>query len=195
MQQLAVGFAREDISPLVPVHMGGYGYRSAKSVGVHDDLTLNAVALSDGAQRVVILVYDLVSFDLEGDAEIKGAVAAATDLPIDAIITNTSHTHAGPMTVHDAYQPYEPAYMGMVIQRSCLAAQVALADQQPASLSVGEAPLDIGHNRRLKAEHGVSLSSNPAGQTWHAVDVWRLQRAHGAPCRARPALSLLLGRR
>ncbi|MHB9033861.1 MAG: neutral/alkaline non-lysosomal ceramidase N-terminal domain-containing protein [Anaerolineae bacterium] len=180
MKQLLVGFGRELITPAVPVHMAGYGWRFATSIGVHDDLYVKAIAFSDGAHTVLLLAFDLVSFDLESDKEIKGAVSAATGLPVDAIITNTSHTHAGPMVVRSAYQPFEPAYFGTMLHCTTRAALTALADLSTAALSVGSASVLIGRNRRkVVAQGDVAMVPNPEGQSLPEVDIWHLQRANG----------------
>lgn len=180
MNTLMVGFARERITPDRPVHMAGYGYRNGLSLGVHDDLYANAVALSNGIETVLILTTDLVSFDLEGNNELKGAIRAATGLAQESIITNTSHTHAGPMVVRNAYQPFEAVYFGLLLVTCAQAARQALATLSSATLHVGAAPLDIGKNRRFRTSEGaVSMIPNPAGQTLPEVTVWRLQRACG----------------
>jgi neutral ceramidase len=180
MNTLRVGFARADITPDRPVHMAGYGWRSALSRGVHDRLFANAVALSDGAATVLILATDLVSFDLEGNTELKGALSAATGLPPESILTNTSHTHAGPMVVRSAYQPFEAAYFGSLLVICAQAAVRALDILTPARLFVGTAALDIGKNRRYRTPEGeVAMVPNPGGQSLPQVTVWRLQRAEG----------------
>lgn len=180
MNTLMVGFARERITPDKPVHMAGYGYRKGLSLGVHDDLYANAVAFSNGIETVLVLATDLVSFDLEGNSEFKGAIRAATGLALDSIITNTSHTHAGPMVVRNAYQPFEAAYFGSLLVTCAQAARRALATLSPTTLQVGAAPLDIGKNRRFRTSEGaVAMIPNPAGQTLPEVTVWRFQRACG----------------
>ncbi len=180
MSYLQVGFGREDITPDMPVHMGGYGYRYHPSQGVHDKLYANAVALSDGAHTILLLACDVVSFDLEGDRELKGAVSAATALPSDAIITNTSHTHAGPMVVRSAYQPFEPEYYGALMFKAASAARQALATRSEATLWIGAAPVDIGANRRRMTPKGqVTLEKNPGGQALPEVTVWQFKRVSG----------------
>jgi len=177
MNILQVGIGREDITPETPVHMGGYGYRYDRSLAVHDRLFTNAIALSDGARTVLLLAFDLVSFDLEGDHELKGVVSTAIGLPPEAIITNTSHTHAGPMVVRSAYQPFEAGYFGSVMFKAATAARQALASLADSTLSVGSAPVDIGTNRRRKTAQGrVSLDANPGGQRLPEVTVWHLKR-------------------
>lgn len=177
MKQLLVGFGRAVITPTSAVHMAGYGYRDHPSIGIRDNLYANAVALSDGIRTVLLMALDIVSLDLEGDAELKGAVHQATGLPVAAIITNTSHTHAGPMVVRRAYQPFEPEYFGAMLIHSARAASQALATMVPASLSVGAAPVDIGANRRHRSHDGsITISQNPEGLTLPEVTVWYFER-------------------
>lgn len=178
MGAFQVGFGREDITPQMPVHMGGYGYRSETNVGIHDRLRVSSVALSDGAHTILLLALDVVSLDLEGDNELKGAVSAATGLARELIITNTSHTHAGPMVVRSAYQPFEPVYFGWLVYQATVAARQALATLADATLWVGEAPVDVGLNRRKWQEGQVALAANPEGQRLPEVTVWQLKRSN-----------------
>ncbi|MHB1354399.1 MAG: hypothetical protein ACYCZF_00320 [Anaerolineae bacterium] len=180
MTQLMVGFARARITPDKPVHMAGYGYRNKLNLAVRDNLYANAIAFTNGAETVLILATDLVSFDLEGNTELKGAIRAATGLALNSIITNTSHTHAGPMVVRNAYQPFEAAYFGSLLVNCAQVARQALATLSPATLHVGAAPLDIGKNRRFRTSEGVvAMVPNPVGQTLPEVTVWRFKRACG----------------
>lgn len=181
MRELSVGHARVRITPRYPVHMAGYGYRSAKSAGVHDDLFVNAVYLTDGTNRALLLALDLCSLDDESLLELKGAIDERTGLIPDEVLVNTSHTHAGPMVTRQAYQPFEPAYLGAVILRAAEAAAQAVGDAQPATLAVGAAPAEIGGNRRqTKPDGSVVLGVNPDGETLQEITIWRLAR-DGAP--------------
>ncbi len=177
IKRLMAGHGRICITPRRPVHMAGYGYRSAVSTGVHDDLYANAVYLDDGSTRALIVALDLCSFDRESLLELKGAIEARTGLNPDEVLVNTSHTHAGPMTTRRAYQPFEPGYLGAVILWAAEAAAEAIEDAQPAVLAVGRAPVEIGGNRRQTNPDGtVSLGVNPQGETLPEVTVWRLVR-------------------
>ncbi len=177
MRELWVGHARARITPRYPVHMAGYGYRSGKSVGIHDDLYANAIYLKDGERRVLLLALDLCSLDVESLLEIKGAIDERTGLAAHEVLVNASHTHAGPMVTRRAYQPFEPGYLGAVILRASEAAARAIDDARPATLAVGGAPVQIGGNRRqIKGDGSVVLGVNPAGETLQEVTVWRLAR-------------------
>ncbi|MGI6379739.1 MAG: neutral/alkaline non-lysosomal ceramidase N-terminal domain-containing protein [Anaerolineae bacterium] len=177
MKRLMAGHGRVRITPRYPVHMAGYGYRSAKSAGVHDDLFANAVYLTDGSSRALIVALDLCSFDDESLLELKGAIEARTGLEPAEVLVNTSHTHAGPMTTRRAYQPFEPGYLGGAIVWTAEAAAAAIQDAQPAALAVGRAPVEIGGNRRQFSPDGtVTLGVNPEGETLQEVSVWRLIR-------------------
>ena len=97
MSDLQIGHARACITPPVGVVMMGYGARSDPSVAIHDDLSANAVALSDGVQRLVVLALDVCEMPLYTTHLLKGAIMEATGLEPDQILINTSHTHAGPV--------------------------------------------------------------------------------------------------
>jgi len=177
MTELLLGHGRSLITPRHRVHMAGYGYRSAKNAGIHDDLYANAVYLMDGTQRALLLTLDLCSLDAESVLEVKGAIDERCGVTPGEILLNTSHTHAGPMVTRHAYQPFEPAYLGAVILRASEAACHAVGDARPAKLAVAKAPVEIGGNRRqTKPDGSVVLGVDPEGETLQELTVWKFSR-------------------
>lgn len=63
-QQLHVGHRRIRITPPVGTFLMGYASRTEPSEGVHDNLYANAVALSDGDQRIVLVTLDVCSLEV-----------------------------------------------------------------------------------------------------------------------------------
>ena len=60
--RLQAGWAKRIITPLIGTPMGGYSARKngKKSVGVHDDLYVRAMALSDGQDLAVLVGSDML---------------------------------------------------------------------------------------------------------------------------------------
>lgn len=106
MTELLVGHDRECITPPEPVYMMGYGARNERSIGIHDDLFVNAVALSDGEQRVVLVAMDVCEMDVNCVQVLKGVIGEVNELAPEEIIINTSHTHAGPMICPGPYSRF-----------------------------------------------------------------------------------------
>jgi neutral ceramidase len=154
MKTILVGHGRECITPPEHVYMMGYGARNEPSLGIHDDLFANAVALSDGEQRVVVLALDVCEMDINCIQVLKGVIGEVNELTSAEIIINTSHTHAGPMICAGPYSRFEAYVYGVMAVRSAEAVAQALADMQPATLKIGAAPLDIGCSRRQTQPDG-----------------------------------------
>jgi hypothetical protein len=162
--------------------MVGYGSRTDGAEAVHDDLFVNAVALSDGGDPVLMVAFDLCLLTHELAAIFKEAITGETGLAANRIFLNTSHTHAGP-TLGAWGTPTEQAlaYRARTITDTVAAAQEALDDLKLARLRVGSAALDIGCNRReMLADGTVILGHNPAGPTVKRVTTWALAR-EGVP--------------
>ncbi|MHB9034276.1 MAG: neutral/alkaline non-lysosomal ceramidase N-terminal domain-containing protein [Anaerolineae bacterium] len=155
MKHLLAGHGRECITPPEHVYMMGYGARNEPSVGIHDDLFVNAIALSDGEQRVVVVALDVCEMDVSCVLMLKGVIGEVNDLEPAEIIINTSHTHAGPMICPGPYSRFEAHYFGVMATRAAQAVAQALEDMRPAKLGVGSAPLDIGASRRQMQPDGT----------------------------------------
>jgi len=176
-QQLLVGHARQDITPPVGTYLMGYASRTEPSQALHDRLHANAVALSDGEQRAVILALDICWLDLPEVAILKEAIRERTGLGPEAVLANFSHTHAGPMVARFARDTFDEAYFSELVARSVEAVASALDDLRPAALETSWAYADIGTNRRERAEDGrIILGLNPEGQTLGEATVWRFRR-------------------
>ncbi len=166
MEALMVGYAQACITPPVGIRMLGYAVRTEPAQGIHDDLTARAVALSAGDTTVLVLTLDVCWLDLREVALLKGAIADEVGVSLDAILVNTSHTHAGPAVARLLPDTtIEAQYVNEMVQKAVGTAAAAMADRQPASLLVGSAPVDIGCNRR--ALEGPCLPEATA---------WRLSR-------------------
>ncbi len=94
---LKAGWAAVEITPPVGTPLSGYGDRQGRpSTGIHDELYVRALALSDGKDTVVIVGSDMLIVP-DNIANIARADAAAeTSLTPNDILFNASHTHCGP---------------------------------------------------------------------------------------------------
>jgi len=153
-ERFQVGFGEVNITPEGSVPLAGYYYKRL-STGVHDPLHARALAVSDGTNRVVLCVADLVSVAADLVKETRRLVTDRTALPDDHLIIAAIHTHTGPGLREDS--PYRAALPGMFSE----AIVQALEHLVPCDLSVGwsEAP-DIAFCRRYRMKDG-SVRTNP----------------------------------
>lgn len=174
-----VGWARVCITPPVGIWMSGYASRTRGATDVHDDLYANAVVFSDGKSTAAVLAFDVLAFDLQGVEKIKLAAADATGLPVGAILTNTSHTHAGPAVMSEGKFPgFDETYFNRLMCAAVEATRSATDDLTPAVVAVGAAPVDIGCNRRERTSQGeIILGLNRDGPRLAEVAVWHVRRA------------------
>lgn len=75
--------------------MAGYMARTGPAIGVHDELTVGALALRCGDRRLVVVVADLAAVD----SRLVDEVAAAAGLDRTELVLCASHTHSGPAGV------------------------------------------------------------------------------------------------
>jgi len=178
MASVQVGHARRDITPPVGTWMAGYAARKEPCRAIHDPLEVNVVALSDGDTRIVMAAFDLCSLDLESVSSVKKEVLASAGIGPQQVMTNTSHTHAGPVVRCRRPEQFDADYFRGVLSSAAEAAAEAVEDLSPARLSVGAAPLDIGCNRRERVPEGeIILGVNREGPRLAEVTVWRFTRA------------------
>ncbi len=65
MGVLRAGVASIDITPDLPVQMGGYSSRTALSEGVRDRLIARVAAFENNGKRLVLVSYDLWDLTLK----------------------------------------------------------------------------------------------------------------------------------
>jgi neutral ceramidase len=178
------GFARVVITPDEPMWLSGYGSRTKPAEGKLHDLFARAATFRDAAGTTAVLVStDLVGLSPEMADTVCDAVAKRHGLQRSAIMLTCSHTHCGPaldqklshMLAMDgddwkqvkAYQQVLNAKLIDVIGR-------AIADLQPARVSLGRGSCGFAANRR------PPIGTGPYD---HDVPVLRVASADGANLR------------
>lgn len=135
-KSLRVGFGRAKITPTMEVYISGGGNPKRLSTGILDDLYVTCVALTDEAENTVLVFTE----DMQQvsspfiDPAVEGVVAA-TGVPQDKIIIAATHTHSAPgqHLGRHGIKEFQPIYTAGMIK----AAEEAMADRTPASVSVG----------------------------------------------------------
>jgi hypothetical protein len=92
---LFAGFAREAITPGLPVWLAGFGWMRP-AWRVHDDLYARALVLKQGDEKLALVALDLIGVQLFDIKRIKDRIDGFG--PNQVIIAST-HTHSGPDTM------------------------------------------------------------------------------------------------
>jgi hypothetical protein len=164
---LLAGFARVKITPPLGTPLSGFGDRDfdpAGARGVHDDLFVRALYLSQGNQVAIIMGFDLLFFSREEADRFKGAVGNKLGLTSRQILLNTSHTHTGPKVGNWYYSPSDPLYLQDLEAKILSAAVQAKRAAEPVTIWAGETRTTVPLSRRLRLGDGtVKFAPNPAG--------------------------------
>ena len=133
---LRAGFGREDITPQTSVPMGGYGNSNQRmSEGVDSPLYATCIAFSYGEETVLLFTVDMLNTEWFPSA--RPVISKATGVPEDRILASATHTHYSPDLFSS--DPAGGAYGQVLYTGMAKAAEYALADLAPATLSAGKA--------------------------------------------------------
>jgi hypothetical protein len=102
LPRLKAGYAAADITPAPGVTLSGFAARrNQPSVGVHDPLTVHALALEQGDQRVLLLSFDLLAIGepLVRDIDRVLDASIGNSFPSRVRILSCTHTHSAPATI------------------------------------------------------------------------------------------------
>ena len=188
MNTLKAGFSRVNITPMLGIGMAGY-FIPRHADGVLDELEINALALSCGDTKVVLMSMDHCGLVQEVVNPIREHVSQVTGLPWEAIYIHTTHTHTGPFMNANPTEPLEIEYAQSVKHKMADAARMALDDLKDARMGygIGHAP-NIAFVPRFRMKDG-SVRTNPGvdnpeilapiGDVDERVNVLRFDRCDG----------------
>lgn len=155
--RLSAGWAAKSIVPTIGTPLAGYGARNGKpSTGVHDEIYVKALALSDGSDTAVLIGSDMLLVPNNVADLVRVKVVQETPLNANDLLFNASHTHdapgawapgfAGNMT-GGAYDPKIVTFLADAFSEAIIAAYKAM---EPASYAVGnvDAPEYIRNRER-----------------------------------------------
>lgn len=164
---LRAGWAQRDVTPEIGHPMAGYGGRKndKKSEGIHERIMVRALALSDGADTVVLLGSDLLQTLPNMLDLIEPKIQQAVGLTNGNILYTSSHTHCGPggfapgMIAEEAFGEYSPAYLSRLSNDIADAIIEAVQSMSPARFAHGavEAPEYIRNRCRADAPVDATL--------------------------------------
>ena len=160
MDKLYAGFARVDITPMLGIGLAGY-YKPRVAEGILDELEINALALSYGEEKAVLLSVDHLGIVQELSERYRIHISNVTGIPTDCIYIHATHTHTAPFLNPDSEDILEQEYAQMVCRKMADASRIALADMKPTKMGwgIGTAP-DVAFVRRFRMKDG-SVRTNP----------------------------------
>lgn len=160
MNQLQVGFARVNITPMLGIKIRGY-FQTRIADGVLDELEINALAFKCGEQSAILLSIDHCGLPREVAIEYRRHISEVTGIPMDAICICATHTHTAPFLEKDSGDEIKQEYYTYVYHKIADAAKLALENLKPARMGWGNgnAP-NVSFIRRFRMKDG-SVRTNP----------------------------------
>lgn len=137
---LKAGAAKAVITPEWPVYLGGYYYVNTRSLGVHDDLHVRALALNDGENTLIFMTLDVVIMGGVFSNEVKQMIQDKLGVPPENVTVSATHTHTGPEGYYEEFGKYPKEYdpkLKQFMQEKCLeAATRAVESMKPATMQI-----------------------------------------------------------
>ena len=185
---LQAGFSRVDVTPPLGSDLSGYFYRRAAK-GVRDPLYVNALAIRDEEQTVILMAIDYIGVKLDPNIKIRNMIAERTGVPADHIILAALHQHTTPCLANPekgATVLKDKIFIEVLCRKIADAAVMAVADLREATMShaADQVAEPIAFVRRYFAADG-SVQTNPdtakytlTGRCAEADNTVRLVRFH-----------------
>ncbi|MCC6486733.1 MAG: neutral/alkaline non-lysosomal ceramidase N-terminal domain-containing protein [Candidatus Hydrogenedentes bacterium] len=176
---LQAGWGSARLTPPVGTPLAGFGDREGKpSTGIHDELEVKAVALSDGKDTVVLVGSDMLIVPDNIANAVRAQVAEKTGLSADDILFNASHTHSGP----GAWGPGVMASLFAGSYNDAIVAELALAFASAIGVAHSAlAPASIAHGS-VDAPEYIRNRARDTGTVDSQLSFLVLRRQDGKEC-------------
>ncbi len=179
---LQAGFAKADITPAIPVKLYGYASRKTYSEGVHDPLTIRAVAFENEGKRILLVSTDIGSYGAEVFSVFQKAVMDKFGLKESEIFLSTIHSHSSPILSlnPETGDPNNIEYTKSLQQKLLAVSGDALKNVKPVRTGTGKGSSPVGANRReMRPDGSITLGRNPYGVTDKEVLVMKIEGENG----------------
>ena len=183
---LKVGVGKANITPDVAIKnwVTGKSYE-----GIEDSIYVQAIVLTDGSTEVVLITWDLTDAGESATEEVRKAISAKLQIPVDNILLNASHNHSAPwspvyksgyrgkekdtwwavryMTAQNA-EPHFKKWMKFLIDQTVVAVAKAHNSIQPAEVWIGRADASkyMNNRRPRQPEWGILEDNVPQGYNY-----------------------------
>lgn len=183
---LRAGAASASIDPEPGIDLMGYLRRWQPSTGVGERSEATAIVLDDGERRVAIVGFDYIWAAGAWGRRMREEIGRAAGCPPEAVLLNSSHTHAMPFVPGIrkaggdlAPRPEEEAYAERLIGLVSDVAGEAAARLRPATVAAGRTTCVLNVNRRQRKGETTVIGWNPEERCDHDVDVLRIDALDG----------------
>jgi len=165
--QFEAGWAARSITPPIGTPLAGFGDRKGKpSTGVHDEIFVKALAVSDGVDTAVIVGADMLIIPENVADMVRIRVSQQTPLTANEILFNASHNHSGPgafapglasKAFNGPYDSSIPEFLAGAFTEAIVEAYLSL---EPAKVAYGglDAPEYIRNRTRSGGQVDSELS-------------------------------------
>jgi Neutral/alkaline non-lysosomal ceramidase, N-terminal len=140
------GWASCSITPPIGTPLAGYGDRNGRpSTGVHDEIYVKALAVSDGDDRAVVVGADMLIIPENVADAVRAHVSKRTSLTANEILFSASHNHSGPGAFGPGLAskvfngPYDPEVAAFLTSAFTEAIVEAYQSLEPAKVAHGSA--------------------------------------------------------
>lgn len=181
---LLAGASRVSITPApgVSLPMAGYPQRESDSRGVHDDIYVRAIVMSDGTSQAAIVSWELSGVPDPIWARVSARIAAETAIPAENLFLSAVHNHSAP-TLTGAYRnasEQSKAYSKQVEDATVRTVQQAKARLQPAKVGAASGKAYVNINRREQRPDGLWwIGHNPDGPSDKTLTVVKFETIAG----------------
>ena len=163
---LKAGFSRLDVTPPLKSYMSGYFF-ARYAEGIDDPIYLNAVAVGDGENTVVMIAADVLMITKVYCDEIRKLISEKTSIDKDNIMICCLHQHTsiairniGDSASNEITRDRE--YLDFLYRKFSDVAKMAIDDMKEANISVAieETAEKISFIRRYIMKNG-KIETNP----------------------------------
>lgn len=142
--QFEAGWGSRSITPPIGTPLAGFGDRKGKpSTGVHHEIFVKAMAVSDGTDTAVIVGADMLIVPENVAELVRVRVSKQTVLTTNEILFNASHNHSGPGAFAPGLDsrvfsgPYDPNIPDFLVRAFTEAIVEAYQSLEPAKVTHG----------------------------------------------------------
>ncbi len=181
---MRAGSAKLDVTPKGPVMLGGYAGRDHCHEGIHDSLSLRALALADdGGNEAFIIQAD--SLWISGAQDIFALIESELGVSQERVILSGTHSHSAPSGRHEENAEYWHAFA----ETALAAAALARSRLETADIRMYRGTSKVNINRREHFPDGLDrggrewqvwLGKNPDGPVDHELLLVSFDRPSGA---------------
>jgi len=179
---LRAGFAKEDITPSLPVKLYGYASRKTYSEGVHDPLSVRVAAFENNGRKIVLVSTDIGSYGSDVFAVFQKSILDKFSLKESELFLSTIHSHSSPILAlnEDKGDPNNIEYTKSLQQKLLNVIGKALNNMKPVKTGEAKGSSPVGANRReMRPDGSITLGRNPYGITDKEVLVMKIANEDG----------------